>query len=198
MLSAQELGIPRLDLSMRATGLVAPITKWGTLARSSPMPGTYHFYADDYKFSAIHKHPMKLVESGCAVAVEPNFSTWPDRPLAQVLADICRKRTLGLLWQSAGVKLLVDLNVSPEFREVNLLGVPEGWSAYAVRAHENVDWSVIEADYRAAYQRAGCPILFCVFGGGKASRARCEAQGWIHIPEHRHVVAGREPAHGSG
>ncbi len=193
---AEALGIPTLDLAWQATTLAVPVTKWGSIARSAPMPGTYHFYTHDYKFSALLKHPFKLVDSGCRVAVEPNISTWPGKAVAEVLAEVCRKRTLARLWQRSGVRLLVDLNVEPEFREVNLLGVPPGWASYAVRCHRGVDWSTIETDHAAAVARAGGPVFLAVFGGGKAARARCEAAGWVHVPEHRHVVEGREAAHG--
>jgi len=190
--TADQLGIPELDPAMQARELVAPVTKWGTIARSAPMAGTYHFYTSDYKFSALLKHPMRLVDAGCSVAVEPNFSTWPGRPVAEVLADVCRKRAVAREWQRAGVRILVDLGVAPEFRALNLLGVPPGWSAYAVRCHAGVDWAVIEADHAAASAIAGGPPSpFVVFGGGKEAVDRCPAAGWIHVPEHRQVVEGR-------
>jgi len=189
---AGALGIPTLDLAMQARDLVAPVTKWGTIARSAPMAGTYHFYAHDYKFSALLKHPMRLVDAGCSVAIEPNFSTWPGRPVAEVLADVCRKRALAREWQRAGVRVLVDLGVDPEFRGVNLLGIPPGWSAFSVRCHAGVDWAVIEADHAAAARVAGGPpALFVVHGGGRAAAARCREAGWAHVPEHRHVIDGR-------
>jgi hypothetical protein len=190
-------GIPMLDFEMQATGLVAPVVKWGVTARSQPMRGTYHFYTADYKFRALAKSPAKLLITRCVVAVEPNFSTQPGDDLSRVLEAIHRKRSMARYWQSQGVRIVVDLNVEPEFRHYNLIGVPPGWGAYAVRTQHGIGWDVIEADHELAAKRCGgVPPLFAVFGGGKSARAYCVSRGWVHVPEHRHVIEGREVAYG--
>jgi hypothetical protein len=83
--------IPSLDLSMQATELVPPITKWGAIARTSKMAGTYHFYQEDYKFRALWKHPDQLVDSGCQVSLEMNFSTWGEMPRDDLMRGIYKK-----------------------------------------------------------------------------------------------------------
>ena len=53
MHSENEWDVPTLDLDMQAESLPEPVTKWGVIARTLHMPGTYHFYTDDYKFRAL-------------------------------------------------------------------------------------------------------------------------------------------------
>lgn len=196
-LTAGELGIPTLDGGMAAIELAVPVTKWGTISRSGRMPGTYHFYTNDYKFRALNRRLGQVPRSGCAVAIEPNYSTQPGDPLFRVLHHIWWKRSIACRWQRAGVRIIVDLNVEPEFRDYNLLGVPAGWPSYAVRSQEGIGWDVVEADHAAASRRyGGPPPLFIVFGGGQRARAYCESRGWAHVPEHRHVVEGREVPYG--
>ena len=60
--------IPTLDLELQATEVIAPVTTWGAIGRKRSMPGTYVFYADDFRFTAIWKDPMMVVRSGCKVA----------------------------------------------------------------------------------------------------------------------------------
>src|SRR5580765_5474576 len=90
---------PTLDLSMQATELIEPVIRWGSIARSSQVSGTYYFYEDDYKFSALHRHPDQLPASGCRVAVEPNYSTWSGMGEGAATATIARKRWLARHWQ---------------------------------------------------------------------------------------------------
>lgn len=191
-MTADDLDIPTLDPAMQATRLVTPVTKWGTIARSRAMGGTYHFYTADYKFSALGDRPGIVPASGCRVAVEPNYSTQPGDDPEAVLAYVRRKRALARGWQAHGVRIVVDLNVEPEFRDLNLLGVPPGWSAFAVRCQKLIGWDVIEADHEAARRVAGGnPRLFVVFGGGRAARSYCERRGWAHVHEHAHLATGR-------
>jgi Domain of unknown function (DUF4417) len=186
-----------LDLTMQADRLIVPVTKWGTIGRSLPMPGTYHFYTEDYKFQALACNPGQLLASGCAVAVEPNFSSRAGDEASAFSRRVAQKRSIARHWQDQGVRLIVDLNVEPEFREANLTGVPDGWGAYAVRCQHGIGWDVIEADYQAAYERCGGhPHLFAVVGGGKLAASLCAANGWTHVPEHRQVIEGRVKAYG--
>jgi hypothetical protein len=183
--------VPRLDLAMQADGVVPPVVKWGSIARSSRVDGTYHFYAEDRQFTGLWKEPDRLPASGCRVAVECNFSTWPGMPRDELMRGIYRKRWLARHWQSEGVRILVDLNVDPAFRDVALMGVPDGWSAYAVRHQRGISLAEIEADHRMACDRAGHDsILFVVFGGWKKVRDLCEGRGWTWQGEDLHAIRG--------
>lgn len=199
-MTAEEWGIPTLDLAMQAERLVAPVTKWGTRRRDEPMPGTWHLFTDDYRFTHLWNAPQILPATGCVVTVEANFSTWEAMPRAEALHRIFRKRVLARMWQQEGVRIIVDLNVEPGFRDIALLGVPEGWNAYATRAHRGVPFSVIEEDFALAVHHSGRPDpFFVVFGGGYAStKPECLKRGWQWVPEHRQVVEGKVAAYGQG
>jgi hypothetical protein len=186
-----DVAITDLDPAMQATGLPGPIARWGSIARSSPMPGTYHFYVHDYKFSALARRPGQLVDSGCKVAVEPNYSTWPGMGEEKALEGIARKRLMGRFWQARGVRIVVDLNLDPAFRHLALLGVPPGWAAYATRQQQGVPFESLEDDWRQAVAHAGTEdILFCVFGGWRKVRDLCRERGWIWTAEDLHRARG--------
>jgi hypothetical protein len=184
--------IPELDLNLQAEELIAPVVKWGSVARTSRMIGTYHFLTDDYKFSALWSRPDRLPDSGCRVAVEPNYSTWPGMDPARLREGIYRKRWLARYWQSRGVRIVVDLNVDPAFRDVALEGVPPGWRAYAVRHQFGIGLGEIEADFEHAARHAGTRegLLFAVFGGWRKVRDLCAARGWLWIAESMHAARG--------
>lgn len=184
--------VPELDLALQATSLVRPIVKWGTIARSSRMEGTYHFLTDDYKFAGLWAAPDKLPDSGCRVAVEPNYSTAPGMDPAAVRERVIRKRSLARHWQSRGVRIVVDLNVDPSLRRENLEGVPRGWRAYAVRHQSGIPLEEIEADFDLASFHAGgtADLLFCVFGGWRKVRDLCAARKWTWIAEDMHSARG--------
>jgi hypothetical protein len=184
--------IPELDLRFQATELVPPITRWGRIARTSKMTGTYYHYTDDYRFKAIWSHPDQLPDSGCRVAVEPNYSTWPTMDPARLREGIYKKRWLARHWQSRDVRIVVDLNVDPAFRDVALLGVPRGWRAYATRHQSGIGLDEIEADFELAARHAGGAgrVLFFVFGGWRKVRDLCAERGWHWCPEDLHRARG--------
>jgi hypothetical protein len=180
-----KYGITMLTLSMQADLIDLPFIKWGTLRRSDKHEGTVHFYTEDYKFSALLKNPLKVVDTKCTTAVEPNFSTYEQQPLYDALYYIGQKRYMARLWQENGIKILVDLNVNPMFGEENLLGVPKGWGAYCIRGKAN-QIEFIEFHYDLAYQKAEkAPHLFAVYGGGNTIKKYCEEREWVWIPEYQ-------------
>ena len=186
-----DVRIPTLDLAMQATELIAPVMKWGKIARSAPMPGTYYLYTDDYKISGLIKRPGRLPASGCRVAVEANFSTLPETPREEFRKGLFHKRNLSRYWQSRGVRIIADLNVDPVFRAENFIGIPFGWRVYAVRHQSGIDLAEIEADHAAAAEHAGTrDILFCVFGGWRKVRDFCAARGWPWVAEDIHMSRG--------
>ena len=177
-----DFDIPLLDLTMQATALDLPFSLWGFTARSSRMNGTWGFYVDDYRFSALWDDPSGVINSQCVNAVEPNYSTNNQMPLAVGLWGIYRKRWLARYWQLHGVKIFVDLNVDDKFDEYNMLGVPKGWSAYATRGYTRfID--DLDSQYDRAAAHAGRAPSFVVYGGGKEVEARCKERGWLWIME---------------
>ena len=185
------MDIPELDIAMQATEVVEPVTRWGRISRKAEMPGTYHLFTDDYRFTMLKRRPWMLPATGCKVAVEPNFSTWPEMGRLAATDAICWKRRLARAWQDCGVRIIVDLNVDPAFRHLSLLGVPEGWRAYATRQHRGIAPSAIEDDHRQAVAHAGTPdILFCVFGGWRKVRDLCRERGWRWTAEDIHRARG--------
>jgi len=134
--------------------------------------------------------PSKLINSRCAAIVELNASTNDQMPAAVGLWGIYRKRWLARYCQSCGIKVFVDLNVADKFREHNMLGVPQGWKAYATRAL-NRQLDLVVCRYEQAKAHAGCEPVFVTYGGGKESEAFCKGRGWVWIPENMHVKDGR-------
>jgi len=185
--SDNELGIPTLDLRMQAAACVFPLTTWGTIAGNRAMPGTWLFYIDDYRFEPLWKDPAKALRAGAVNAAEINFSTHEQHPKAYAIWQTYRKRWVARYWQTQGVRILVDLNVHESFRDVNLIGVPKGWKAYANRAHNRGDG--LEAEHAIACEHAGTDeILYLVYGGGKAVKELCAARSWNWAPEQYDVA----------
>lgn len=186
-----EWGIPVLDLAAQATILDSPFTRWGREKRKSRMRGTWHFYTEDRKFSPLWSRPYVMLNSGAVATVEPNFSVHEQTPRAVALYKTFQKRYLARLWQENGLRVIVDLNVSPAHADLNMLGVPAGWRSYATRgATERI--GDIEQEHRCACDRAGTDrILFIVYGGGRLVREACQANAWLWFPEESDIVKGK-------
>ncbi len=183
-----EWDIPRLDVNMQADVVDAPLSRWGRETRKARMRGTWHFYTDDARFERLWSRPQDLLNSACVTTVEPNFSVSSSTPRARALWQTFRKRTLGRLWQSRGVRLIVDLNVAPEYAEMNLLGVPKGWRAWATRGSGDTD---LQVEYDRAKQHSQVePSLFLVYGGNRAARELCADRGWLYVADEASVVRG--------
>lgn len=180
-----QYGIPLLDASMQAQYLEQPLIKWGSKGRTLKHAGTVHFYADDYKFSALRKNPKKLVDTDCPVVIEPNETILDEYPKALVLEILWWKRYMARYWQSQGIRVLVDMNVGSNYGELNLLGVPKGWGAYATRALVGQE-ALLDAEYDLATYHCGKePNIFVVYGGNDATQGHCEERGWSWWPEYQ-------------
>ncbi len=175
--------IPMLDLSMQADAFDLPFSIWGNLRRSATMKGTWAFYTEDYRYEALWTDPSPVLNSQCINAIEPNFSCYSQMPLPVGLWAIYRKRWIARYWQSKGVRIFVDLNVNEKFYDINLMGVPVGWKAYATRGYSDRIAST-DCEYTMACERAQTSsILFLVYGGGKAVKAHCMSKGYLWIDE---------------
>lgn len=182
------LEIPLLDFGMQANGLDLPMLAWGSIKRGSRVNrGSWHFYTDDYKFIKLWQAPERLLETECNCTTEVNLSVFPQTPFAVAVEFTYKKRWLARYWQEHGVRVFVDLNVAPEFKELNLVGVPPGWRAYSTRAYaERLE--DLEDEYAVARARCGSEPLFLVVGGGEAGAEYCAKKGWIHHEAHRQWV----------
>jgi len=177
--SDNDMGIPLLDSNLQGNALDLPFLCWGAAGRSTKNKGTWHFYTQDYRYEALWKDPSGLLNTGCVNIVEPNFSCYDQMPVAVALWQIYRKRWMARWWQSYGVRVFVDLNVADKFADINLLGVPKGWKAWATRSYiERI--ALTEKEYQIACDHAGTSsILFVVYGGGKKVSEVCKSNGWL-------------------
>lgn len=177
--------IPVLDLALQANAVDLPFVTWGMgkAARSKKMKGTWGFYTEDYRYTALWTDPSPVPNSGCVNAVEPNYSCYGQTPRALALYRIYQKRYLARVWQMFGVRIFVDLNVNDRHFDLNLLGVPTGWKAYATRGYnERTDY--IEQQYALACERAQSDsLLFVIYGGGQAVKDLAKRLKAVHVDE---------------
>lgn len=191
--SDNDWGLPLLDINLQATCLDQPWAIWGSIGRKSRMSGTWLFYTEDYRYETLWADPSPLLNTGCISAVEPNFSCYENMPRAVALWQIYRKRWIARWWQSYGVRIFVDLNVATIHYDLNLLGIPLGWKAFATRGYvERID--DIHSEYAQAKCIAGNDVtpLFVVYGGGKAIKEECQRNGWIWLKENMDSGKGKE------
>ncbi len=177
--------IPTLRLDRQpTTGLLRPFGGWGCFARRKIGIATYHFYVDDYRFNNIWLHPEKVVITGCQEVVEPNFSLFDTTPVAFGLQLLYKKRWIARWLQEAGIRVWVDLNVSPKFREYNRLGVPDGYNAFATRGNGHNPAALLD-ELNVAQTISGLvyPNMF-VYGGGEEVKALCQGNGLIYVPDY--------------
>lgn len=195
--SGNEWGVPTLALEPErfAPVLQAPLLAWGSVARSACRQGTWAFYVDDYRFSALWSEPESALASTPAALIEANYSVYDDTPRAVALWAIYRKRWLSCFWQRAGALVWVDLCVSRELSDLTLLGVPSGWQRFATAGF---DARVEDLDFElelAVRHSAGAPFTLLVYGGGAEVRAWCAGRANVlHAPR----AADQRKRHGEG
>lgn len=178
--------IPTLNQALQGDFVDAPVRGWGSVPRTTKMRGTWHFYLDDYKFSAVWKSPDRVLKTAAVSVIEPNFTTDDQMPLAVCLYRIYQKRWLARYWQEHGLRVFVDLNVAEKCDGLNLLGVPAGWRAYATSAADYC-LPALERQADLAYRHAGRDILLLVYGGGPKIRELCKDRLWVNIPDARNA-----------
>ena len=192
--SNNEFDIPTLKTDNMPVHLELPINPWGAEARYKKGMMTYHFYVDDYRFEQLFKDPIKLLESGVHAIVEPNCSIHDQTPMAHAIFQTYRKRYLCRYLQDCGIKIWVDLNVSPHFEEINALGVPEGYNAFCTRGVSG--WiPTTERHWEMAKRISGKekPNMF-VYGGGEDVAEWCKAHDVVHVKEYINRHTSKEKA----
>lgn len=178
-----DLEIPCLIPEMQARGCEIPVACFGETRRSYDMNGTglLHFYTDDYRFSSVYDHPEKILKMNPANIIEPNFSLYLEVPMAFAIQGIYKKRVIARQMQEQGIRVFVDLNVSSKFYKLNMLGVPEGWAAFATRGYSD-RLHYLEFEWMIAKNHAGDNRLtFVVYGGGEKVRQWCKSHGAIYV-----------------
>jgi hypothetical protein len=175
--------VPALRLDMQAAAIEPPVMPWGSVSRGTRMPGTWAFYVDDARFTALLRDPLQLLVTGCTAAVEPNVTLYDQSPRAEVLWATYRKRYAARVWQEHGVRVFVDLNVPPRHRELGMLGVSKGWSAFATRGYAARPDDLVDEHDAACSWAGGVPLLL-VYGGGVRIEAMCrELTGAVYVPD---------------
>jgi len=191
-----ELEIPQLDITKQAKFCDLPIRGWGSTSRRVRFRGTWHFYVEDAKFSALWKHPEAPLKTKAIACVEPNYSTDYQMPYPVVLYRVFQKRWLARYWQENGLEIFVDLNVADNdhWHKLNLVGVPQGWRSYATSASSS-RLHILEKHAAIATEHAqGEKLRFLVYGGGKKVADMCEKNDWVHVRDARNEA--REKSNG--
>ena len=194
--SSNDWGIPDLDPNMQPTTTDVDWLKWGVQQRTATHDGGIHFYTDDYKFSAVWDKPDDLLETGCSVAVEPNFSTWANMPRALAMTDIYKKRWLARYWQQQGVRLWVDVNTSPHLHDLNFLGVPKEWRYFATRYLASFDdgnvagYDATMSDWQAIVDYTGTEDCVLLVYGARPTTFKGAPSQWILQLEHSDFIRG--------
>lgn len=177
--------IPQLDIGKQGDFVNLPVAGWGSVSRRTRFRGTWHFYIDDKKFSALWKHPDTLLKTKSTYAVEPNFSTHEQMQFPVALYRIYQKRWMARYWQEHDVGIFVDLNVADQYQHLNMHGVPRGWKSYATHAVDN-RIKVLEKQVEfARFQCQTGKIRMLVYGGGKKVAEYCKENDFVHVRDAR-------------
>lgn len=167
-----QWGVPELPLTADPRGIIDPVVAWGSVGRERQMPGTWHFYVDDYRFAKLLAEPLRLLQTGCTAACEPNISAFEQTARWEALATIGRKRAIAATWAAHGLKVVVDLCFPVEHRTLALLGVPHGWTTYATRGYADRPDELV-AEWELARHHSGGSAILMVVGGGEPIAHLC-------------------------
>ena len=182
--SNNEYEIPNLLISGQAdNGLIVPFSAWGADTRQKKGISTYHFYVDDYRFEAIWKNPIQVLESGVQALVEPNLSLFDTTPIAYGMHQIYKKRWISRYFQECGIKVYADLNVAKKFQKLNMLGIPKGYNAFATRGYADRE-EYLKKEIQIAREISGkdTPNMI-VYGGGEKIKKLCTEYSVLYIEQ---------------
>lgn len=181
--SDNEFEIPQLRMDMQPEFVDIPFVCFGEQKRTFQMngQGTLHFYTDDYRFNAIFEHPERVLQHSPRNIVEPNFSMFNDMPVAFALQAVYKKRFIARAMQERGINVFVDLNVASKFYNINMLGIPHGYSSFCTRGYSD-RLQFLEYEWLLARSYAGSnPLLFVIYGGGLECKRFAREKGCIYI-----------------
>lgn len=127
-----------------------------------------HFYTDDHRFVRYWTHPwegLKKVQQ-FAGAITPDFSTYPEWPLAINIWSVYRANWVSRFWQEHGVKVLpqANWNKGTDFElDWALAGIPEGcpfcFKMFVLDSQEANDRQ--NRGVREAIRRINPPWILC-------------------------------------
>lgn len=175
--------VPTIRMDMQPEFCDIPFVCFGEQRRTFKMNGcgTLHFYTDDYRFSALYEHPEKILAHNPRNIVEPNFSLFNEMPIAFGLQAIYKKRFIARAMQERGIRVFVDLNVASKFYQLNMLGVPPGYSSFCTRGYSD-RLNYLEFEYRMAKGWSGDnPLTFVIYGGGNECKQFAKQNGCIYV-----------------
>lgn len=105
--SADALGVPLLKAEDFEPSYLVPHRQ--KIRTNYPLSGgAVHFFLDDERFEPVWKTPEKgfsYIER-VGAALTPDFSLYPEMPLALQLFNVYRNRWCGAFWQSRGVRVI--------------------------------------------------------------------------------------------
>ena len=135
--SADALGVPLLAAEDFEPSYLVPHRQ--KVRTEYPLSGgAVHFFLDDERFEPVWRTPEKGLTyvRSVGAALTPDFSLYPEMPLALQLYNVYRNRWCGAFWQSRGVHVIPTVGWSDE-RSYTFcfLGVEKG-SAVAVSTVE--------------------------------------------------------------
>ena len=178
-----DLEIPMLRDDMQPNLVDIPFVCFGEQKRTFQMNGqrTLHFYSDDYRFNSVYDHPEKVLQHNPRNIVEPNFSLFNETPIAFGMQAVYKKRFIARAMQEKGIRVFVDLNVAPKFYKLNLIGIPQGYSAFCTRGYSD-RINQLEFEYEMAkFVANGNPLTFVCYGGGEVCKQFCREKGLIYV-----------------
>ena len=83
--------------------------------------------------------------------------------------------------QSQGIGVFVDLNVAQKWYQLNMLGVPRGWRAFATRGYsDRLNNLAFELSIAKDWALGKTP-LFVIYGGGNECRRFAQENGCVYI-----------------
>lgn len=180
--SDNQYDIPCLLLDGQAGALELPFAPVGAGYKTSRAK-TLHFYVDDYRFATVWNNLAKIINSNIKQVVEVNYSLFHTTPIARGLERIYKKRWLARYWQNCGLKVYVDLNVSPKFYDLNRIGVPDGYNAFCTRGYRGkLEFLRMEHSIARSISGLGIPNLI-VYGGGKEIHNYCKEHSLLYVED---------------
>lgn len=158
------------------------ITNWVDDNRFNAMGNCIEYGGAFWK---LWERPGKLWTCGAPSFIEVNFSTSNAQPYARALWQIYKKRHISALCQKLGkMRCWVDMNVAERWEDLNLLGVPNGWMAYATHYQKYYDLDLLAHQVELARQHAGRDdVRFAVFAHNKDVERFCQRENLIYCGE---------------